>query len=215
MKHLKPLFIASFITILVALSLSTWRGQADTVTETRPADAWSTALIDAARNQIGVTVIYDGSYQGLDFPMGDINRMRGVCSDVVIRAFRDAHGLDLQVLVNRDMKAAFSSYPAKWGLRRTDRNIDHRRVPNLRRYFERHNAEVPVDDTPDSYLPGDLVTWMLRPGTPHIGIIGNSISTRTGNPLVIHNIGLGAHETDMLFRYEITGHYRPVQGRFQ
>lgn len=163
-------------------------------------------LIDAARDQIGVTVIYDPSYVGLSFPGGDFDRSRGVCTDVVIRALRDAYGFDLQAEVNRDMKSAFTSYPNIWNLKTTDRNIDHRRVPNLQVFFERRGDKIAVSDDPEDYLPGDLVTWMLPGNLPHIGIISDR--TRRGVPLVIHNIGAGTREENMLFDYDITGHYR-------
>ncbi|WP_457646764.1 DUF1287 domain-containing protein [Profundibacter sp.] len=175
---------------------------------------WADKLINAARTQIGVTLIYDGRYQRLEFPNGDIPRLRGVCTDVVIRALRDAHGLDLQSKVNADMKAHFSSYPKIWGLSRPDSNIDHRRVPNLITYFKRHGADVPMTDKPQDYLPGDIVTWMLRPGTPHIGIVSDKIDPQTGNPLIIHNIGWGTRENDILFAYGMTGHFRPQNGNY-
>ena len=119
-------------------------------------------LTAAAREQVGVTVIYDPAYVQLEFPGGDLPRDRGVCTDVVIRALRDGWGIDLQLAVNRDMKAEFSAYPGLWGLTRTDRNIDHRRVPNLQTFFARIGAEVPLEDGPTPFLPGDIVTWTLR-----------------------------------------------------
>ena len=176
------------------------------------ASEWSTRLISAAQQQIGVTTIYDGAYQSLAYPGGDIARDRGVCTDVVIRALRDAHGIDLQQVVHRDMKRAFGQYPKIWGLKRPDRNIDHRRVPNLRRFFARHGAELPPP-TPDSrFLPGDLVTWTLGPGLPHIGIVSDRLVPGTTRPLIIHNVGAGARIEDFLLRYPMTGHYR-VEGK--
>jgi uncharacterized protein len=164
-------------------------------------------VIAAARDQVGVTVTYDPSYVDLDFPGGDLPRDRGVCTDVVIRALRDGWGIDLQLAVNRDMKADFAAYPSLWGLTRTDRNIDHRRVPNLATLFTRIGAEVPLEEGPTPYLPGDLVTWMLPGNLPHIGIISDR-RTEEGTPLVLHNIGRGAQEEDILFAYPMTGHYR-------
>jgi uncharacterized protein YijF (DUF1287 family) len=175
---------------------------------------WSTALIQSARSQIGVTLIYDGSYQQLEFPNGDVPLQRGVCTDVVIRALRDAHGFDLQAKVNADMKAHFSSYPKIWGLSRPDSNIDHRRVPNLITFFKRHGANLPLSDKPQDYLPGDIVTWMLRPGTPHMGIVSDKVDPQSGNPLIIHNIGWGTRENDILFAYDMTGHFRPENGNY-
>lgn len=164
-------------------------------------------ITEAARDQVGVTVTYDPAYVSLDFPGGDIPRERGVCTDVVIRALRDGWGVDLQLAVNRDMKADFSAYPALWGLTTTDRNIDHRRVPNLQTLFARIGAELPLDDGPTPYLPGDIVTWTLPGNLDHIGIVSDRL-TEEGTPLILHNIGGGAQEEDILFAYPMTGHYR-------
>src|SRR5262249_39791688 len=127
--------------------------------------------------------------------------------DVVIRAYR-AIGIDLQVLVHEDMLANFGSYPRQWGLSKPDTNVDHRRVPNLQKFFERAHAKVPSTAAAAEYLPGDLVTWMLPGNLPHIGIVSDRRASDTGRPLVIHNIGVGPKEEDMLFAYPITGHYR-------
>ncbi len=164
-------------------------------------------LTAAARGQVGVTTIYDPSYVQLAFPGGDIPRDRGVCTDVVIRALRDGWGVDLQLAVNRDMKADFTAYPPLWGLARTDRNIDHRRVPNLQTLFARIGAEVPLTDEPTPWLPGDIVTWTLPGNLAHIGIVSDQLAAN-GTPLILHNIGAGAREEDILFAYPITGHYR-------
>jgi uncharacterized protein YijF (DUF1287 family) len=164
-------------------------------------------LTEAARDQVGVTVTYDPAYVQLEFPGGDLPRDRGVCTDVVIRALRDGWGIDLQLAVNRDMKANFSAYPSLWGLSRTDRNIDHRRVPNLQTLFARIGAELPLDEGPTPYLPGDIVTWTLPGNLAHIGIVSDKLSV-DGTPLILHNIGRGAQEEDILFAYPMTGHYR-------
>jgi uncharacterized protein YijF (DUF1287 family) len=164
-------------------------------------------LTAAARDQVGQTVTYDPAYVALEFPGGDIPRDRGVCTDVVIRALRDAWQIDLQLVVNRDMKANFSAYPAFWGLERPDRNIDHRRVPNLQTLLARIGAEVPLQDGPAPYLPGDIVTWTLPGNLDHIGIVSDRRGP-DGTPLVLHNIGAGAQEEDILFAYPMTGHYR-------
>ena len=178
--------------------LATWlgTGRADPAGE----------LIDAARRQIGVTLQYDGGYRLLAFPGGDVPADRGVCTDVLIRAYRVAFGRDLQVLVNRDMSRAFSAYPRLWGLRRPDRNIDHRRVPNLAAFFRRHGQTLGASARADDYAAGDLVTWRLPGGVPHIGIVGDRRGV--GRPAVIHNIGQGAREEDSLFAFPVTGHYR-------
>lgn len=166
-------------------------------------------LVRAARGQVGVTTVYDGSYRVLAYPGGDVPPERGVCTDVVIRALREARSLDLQKLVHEDMRAAFGEYPSRrrWGLTRPDRNIDHRRVPNLMTYFRRAGHSRPVSRDAAAYLPGDLVTWDLGGGIPHIGIVSDRREPG-GVPLVIHNIGSGTREEDILFKYTITGHYR-------
>lgn len=164
-------------------------------------------LIEAAKSQIGVTVIYDPAYVGLKFPNGDVPRDRGVCSDVIIRAYRDAFDFDLQKAVHLDMKANFSAYPTRWGLKRPDRNIDHRRVLNLARYFERQGADLPVTDQPETYLPGDVVEQVLPGNLPHMAIVSDEVS-RDGHPMVIHNIGGGTRLEDRLFAFKVVGHFR-------
>ncbi len=166
------------------------------------------ALIGAARAQVGVTTIYDPAYVGLAFPGGDIDRARGVCTDVVIRAMRDAWDVDLQLAVNRDMKADFAAYPANWGLATTDRNIDHRRVPNLQTLLTRMGADLPVTSDAAAFQPGDIVTWMLPGNLPHIGILSDRMNDAGTHPVVLHNIGAGAREEDRLFDFPITGHFR-------
>ena len=166
------------------------------------------ALVAAARAQVGVTTMYDPSYQSLDFPGGDVAPEVGVCTDVVIRALRKAWAVDLQLAVNRDMKAHFSAYPKQWGLKTTDRNIDHRRVPNLQTLFTRIGAELPVTSDAADYQPGDVVTWLLPGNLPHIGLISDSRSADGDRPQVLHNLGAGAQEEDRLFDFPITGHYR-------
>ena len=171
------------------------------------ASAQSPGLVDAARRQTLARVTYDGSYARIGYPMGDVPADRGVCTDVVIRAYR-AIGIDLQVLVHEDMRANFSLYPPLWGLSKPDTNIDHRRVPNLQKFLERADAKVVSAGAVAGYLPGDLVTWMLPGNLPHIGIVSDRRAAGTGRPLVIHNIGAGPKEEDMLLAYPVTGHYR-------
>ena len=167
-------------------------------------------LIAAAREQIGVTVQYDGAYRTIPYPNGDVPMNRGVCTDVLIRAYR-VLGIDLQRLVHEDMSRAWGDYPKLWGLARPDPSIDHRRVPNLVTFFARHGEVLPVSRAALSYRPGELVTWRLPSGVPHIGIVGNRF-TPSGSPLVVHNIGRGAVEEDILFRFTITGHFRYPAG---
>lgn len=162
-------------------------------------------LVAAARTQVGVTVRYDGSYRRLPYPGGDVALDRGVCSDVLIRAYRQV-GVDLQVLVHDDMTSHWSEYPHLWGLHRPDSNIDHRRVPNLAAFFRRHGAALPTTSDPSLYNTGDIVTWRLIGGLPHIGIVSSKLAG--SRPLVIHNIGRGAREEDVLFSYSVTGHFR-------
>src|SRR3546814_2390327 len=106
----------------------------------------------------------------LRFPNGDVDRAKGVCTDVVIRAFRDALGADLQALVNADMRANFGAYPKNWKLGRPDRNIDHRRVPNLATYWRRQGASLPITGDPADWRPGDLFTQMVGGRLPHTEI---------------------------------------------
>ena len=163
-------------------------------------------VVAAARQQIGVTKEYDPGYSALKYPGGDVPLHTGVCSDVVVRALRQV-GVDLQKEVHEDMRKNFSSYPQRWGLKAPDRNIDHRRVPNLMRYFERHHiAMYEKLKLRDAYRPGDIVAWDLGGGVLHIGIVSDRISERT--PLIIHNIGSGAKEEDILLKYQVIGHYR-------
>jgi uncharacterized protein YijF (DUF1287 family) len=164
-------------------------------------------FVDAARIQIGKTVMYDSRYQVLDYPNGDIPMDRGVCSDVVIRAMRSSLKLDLQKLVHEDIQSNFSRYPRRWGLTQPDKNIDHRRVPNLRTYFERSGWSLEISDKAEDYRPGDIVTCIVPPHRPHIMIVSDK-KNREGIPFVIHNIGSGVQEEDRLFEFEITGHYR-------
>lgn len=176
---------------------------------TTPVFAQSTTrtLIAAARRQIGVTLSYDPAYARLAFPNGDVPRSRGVCTDVVIRAYRDAFALDLQALVNADMKRAFSAYPKRWGLTRPDSNIDHRRVPNLQTYFTRASARLTLPARLTDWRAGDILTCLVGRTLPHIGIVSDRLSA-SGRPLVIHNIGQGTREEDILPDHTITGRYR-------
>jgi len=164
-------------------------------------------LVAAARRQVGVTLTYDPAYSVLSFPGGDVDRARGVCTDVLIRAYRDAMDVDLQALVNADMRANFGAYPKNWGLRRPDRNIDHRRVPNLAAYWKRQGAALPVTADGADWRPGDVFTSLIGGRLPHTGIVSDR-KTAAGVPLVIHNIGAGAREEDALFDHRLTGHFR-------
>jgi uncharacterized protein YijF (DUF1287 family) len=165
-------------------------------------------LVTDARSQIGVTLLYDSSYHRLAYPNGDVPPLRGVCADVIVRALRAQH-VDLQMLIHEDMQKHFSAYPQIWGAKTPDSNIDHRRVPNIRAFFTRAGKSLPITANKSDYQPGDVVVWNLsgRGSTPHIGIVSDKKSA-DGVPLVIHNIGWGTREEDILFDYKITGHFR-------
>lgn len=173
-----------------------------------PSEEWAGALVAAAEKQVGVTLIYDPAYTRLDYPGGDVPRIRGVCTDVIIRAYRDAFNLDLQKLVHEDMASAFSAYPQTWGLAAPDKNIDHRRVPNLQTFLKRRKAELPVNLRAADYRPGDIVTQMLPGNRTHIVLVSNLLNPEGTRPLAIHNIGWGARIEDVLFAFDVTGHYR-------
>lgn len=163
-------------------------------------------LVIDAKSQIGKTIQYDPAYSQLSYPMGDVPIYKGVCTDVVIRALR-LQKMDLQVLIHQDMKKHFALYPKKWGLKTTDRNIDHRRVPNIATYFQRQGYAIKSNHKPNEFKAGDIVTWDLGKGLVHIGIVSDKKS-KTGIPLIIHNIGSGTKEEDILYRFKITGHFR-------
>lgn len=168
----------------------------------------SPPLVAAARAQIGVVRLYDPAYVQLAYPGGDVAPDRGVCTDVVIRALR-VQGLDLQRSVHEDMRANFAVYPQLWRANSTDRSIDHRRVPNLRRWFERQGWSLPVSANAADYRAGDVVTWDLGRGQTHVGIVSDRRSWDRKRPLILHNIARGTQEEDVLFAYAITGRYRP------
>jgi hypothetical protein len=174
------------------------------------ADVPASTFAEAAASLENPNIAYISDYVSINYPLGDVDADKGVCSDVIIRAYR-LIGIDLQQLVHEDMKAHFNLYPKIWGLTRPDTNIDHRRVPNLRVFFKRKGISLPVTRDPQNYLPGDLVTWNLRDdggSLPHIGIVVNQRSADNQRPLIIHNIGGGQVIEDILFDYKITGHYR-------
>lgn len=167
----------------------------------------SPPLVAAARAQVGVTMRYDPAYLPLAYPGGDVPIDRGVCTDVVIRALRD-NGIDLQARIHEDMRAHFDAYPGLWGLSRPDHNIDHRRVPNQMRWFERQGWQRPISARADDYAAGDIVAWKLSgSGLLHVGIVSDR-KLADGTPLVLHNIARGTQEEDLLFRHSIIGHYR-------
>ena len=152
-------------------------------------------------------VVYDGRYYSIAYPGGDVSKGKGVCTDVIVRAYR-AIGLDLQNEVHEDMSANFELYPKIWGLSGPDSNIDHRRVPNLMTYFERQNAQLTITNKGLDYLPGDIVAWRLDSGLTHIGVVVNVLSLDKKRYKIVHNIGTGQVLEDCLFDFAIIGHYR-------
>jgi uncharacterized protein len=169
--------------------------------------AFGLRLSAAAEERATHWVIYDAAYERIPYPNGDVSAFRGVCADEVVRAYR-LLGIDLQKLVHEDMKRAFHLYPKRWGLKRPDTNIDHRRVPNLATFFARHGASLTPSDDADNYQAGDVVAWALPDGRPHIGLVTERRTADGKRPLVMHNIGAGPQIEDMLFGLTITGHYR-------
>lgn len=166
----------------------------------------SSPLVEAARTQIGKTILYDPDYVKLAYPNGDIPLSKGVCTDVIIRALRVSKKIDLQKVIHEDMLKYFSKYPKYWGLKKTDKNIDHRRVLNIQTYFKRKGYVLKVTQNAKDYKAGDIVTCTVS-GLPHIMIV-SSKQNHKGIPYVIHNIGMGTRENNSLFSYKLTGHYR-------
>ncbi len=171
---------------------------------------FQTKLAVAALGLTQQNVVYDPSYFKIQYPNGDVPSGKGVCTDVIIRAYRNV-GIDLQQRVHEDMKNNFNQYPKLWRLTKTDRNIDHRRVPNLMKFFSRHGTTLKPSKNPDDYIPGDIVTWSLGGSVTHIGIVVNEKSNDGLRPLIVHNIGNGQEVSDCLFRYTIIGHYQYPQ----
>jgi uncharacterized protein len=184
--------------IVIAMALFAYQVYADQTID----------FVSAARSQIGKTVRYDPAYYTLSYPNGDLPIEAGVCTDVVIRALRSSMNMDLQKLVHDDMQRAFAQYPKHWSLKKTDKNIDHRRVLNLQTFFKRKGYELPISDNPNDYQAGDLVTVLLPNNLQHIMVVSDKTALLSHTPLVIHNIGNGTQEENRLFEFTITGHYR-------
>jgi uncharacterized protein len=169
-------------------------------------DSFAQKLSSAALELTKQKVEYDPQYFSIPYPNGDVPADKGVCTDVVIRAYRKV-SIDLQKEVHEDMKANFSLYPKKWGLKKTDRNIDHRRVPNLMTYFTRKGTVKKISDKAEDYVPGDIVAWNLTGAVTHIGIVVDKKSPDGKRYMIVHNIGFGQVMEDVLFEYKIIGHY--------
>lgn len=172
------------------------------------ATSFESKLVAAAHARTKESIRYDGSYISIPYPNGDVPADTGVCTDVIIRSYRKL-GIDLQKKVHEDILNNFDQYPSKqiWGLNNPDKNIDHRRVPNLRAFFSRHGESLEISDLAQNYQPGDLVTWKLGGKLPHIGIVSDQ-KTQDGRPMIVHNVGSGPKLEDVLFAYPVTGHYR-------
>lgn len=192
-KNIYPLFFISLLSLIHPQA----KAQID----------YFLALADSALALTKDKVIYDPSYYSIDYPNGDIPAHKGVCTDVVIRAYRKM-GIDLQKEVHEDMLAHFNIYPKNWGLTKTDKNIDHRRVPNLMVFFERFGQTLPITKNAHDYKAGDIVCWDLGNGINHIGIVSNINDQFSNRKLIIHNIGAGQVFEDCLFRFKIIRHYR-------
>ena len=163
----------------------------------------SNAAIQLTRHK----VTYDPAYFSIPYPNGDVPSDKGVCTDVIIRAYQ-ALGIDLQKEVHEDMKVNFNLYPKIWGLTKPDKNIDHRRVPNLMTFFTRHGEVKPISNNAEDYLPGDIFCWNLGGAITHIGLVVDKKSADQQRYLIVHNIGGGQVLADCLFNYKIVGHYR-------
>ena len=184
------------IFLFIVISVNPVLGQTDFYSQ----------LADSAFVLTKQQVRYDPSYFSIDYPNGDVPADKGVCTDVIIRAYRKL-GVDLQKEVHEDMKSNFSKYPKNWGLSKPDKNIDHRRVPNLMTFFTRHGDTKSISEDSKDYIPGDIVCWDLGAGLTHIGIVSRKKSNDNKRFLIIHNIGGGQVLEDCLFRYKIIGHY--------
>jgi uncharacterized protein YijF (DUF1287 family) len=201
-------FIPILLTFLFCNQNNNFQGSIAEVTHKAVPNSFQEKLSAAAISIIDPNIIYTPNYVSIKYPNGDVPAKTGVCTDVVIRAYRKL-GIDLQKEVHEDLKANFSQYPnlKKWGLKKPDTNIDHRRVPNLEVFFTRKGQKLAVTQKATDYKTGEIVTWMINGKLPHIGIITNKKSP-DGNPMIVHNIGGGQVLEDCLFRYEIVGHFK-------
>jgi uncharacterized protein len=207
-QHLPSLLILACVSLLtLSCHAQSKNAAAETARQHVPkSETFAEKLIHAALDLTKHRVRYDPAYVTLSYPGGDVPADTGVCTDEVIRSYR-ALGIDLQKRVHEDMKRAFSAYPKNWGLNSTDKNIDHRRVPNLQTFFKRQGASLPVTQTASDYKPGDLITCMVAGKLPHIALVVPS-PDGAGTPWIVHNIGQGPQYEDRLFEFPLTGHYR-------
>ncbi len=199
-RHLEVLVVFILLCFCTTRALPQLRGR-DSRQE------FTQRLVAAAVERTHHSVRYVSEYVRIAYPGGDVPADTGVCTDEIIRSYR-ALGVDLQKEVHEDMLQSFSAYPNRWGRTQADSNIDHRRVPNLRVFFQRKGESSPITNSAADYAPGDLVTWDLGRGIPHIGIVVDQKSPWTGRYMIVHNIGQGPKMEDVLFEWKITGHYR-------
>ena len=206
MRELKIIITLPFVLAAVAIILPA----------NLLADDFTKDFVTAAIERTSYKVAYNSSYYSIPYPNGDVPPEVGVCTDVIIRSYRTI-GTDLQKLVYEDISKNFSAYPSRkiWGLTRPDKNIDHRRVPNLQAFFKRHGESLAISNSNTDYKPGDIVTWSVPENRPHIGIVTDKKDQLTGTPLIIHNIGRGPELQNMLFQYKITGHYRYIPDNYR
>lgn len=199
----------SFIIVLSFISCRQKETKTIVVSNYTEPKIFSERLSQAAISIIDASIDYDPSYFKIDYPNGDVPKNKGVCTDVIIRSYRILN-IDLQKEVHEDMIENFSLYPnlKKWGMTKTDTNIDHRRVPNLEIFFERKGTKLPVTQNAKDYKTGELVTWMINDKLPHIGIITNKKSSDGKRNLIVHNVGGGQVLEDCLFEYKIVGHFK-------
>ena len=195
--------------LMVAFGFGLWASpQTNTNQDARRRD-FTARLVAAAIERTHHSVRYDSAYVKIPYPGGDVPADTGVCTDEIIRSYRTV-GVDLQKEVHEDMAQNFDLYPRKWRWLsgHPDTNIDHRRVPNLMVFFSRKGASLSLSARAEDYGPGDIVTWDLGGGVPHVGLVVDQKSRESGRYMIVHNIGQGPKMEDVLFNWKITGHYR-------
>ena len=195
-----------FLTLFTFFTCS--QKEIEEVNNNKP-DSFESKLSAAAISIIDPNIDYDPTYFSIPYPNGDVPKGKGVCTDVVIRSYRKL-GIDLQKEVHEDMVKNFTLYPniKKWGLHKTDTNIDHRRVPNLEIFFGRKGKKLAVTNDANDYKTGELVTWIIGNKYPHIGIVTNKKSPDGKHLMIVHNVGNGQVLEDCLFDWKIVGHFK-------
>jgi len=204
---MKPLQFT--LLFFIFISCQQKESKAFAVSDSIKPTTFAEKLSQAAISIIDPSIDYDPAYFKIEYPNGDVPKNKGVCTDVIIRSYRILN-IDLQKEVHEDMIENFSLYPnlKKWGTKKTDTNIDHRRVPNLEVFFERKGTKLPVTQDAKDYKTGELVTWMINDKLPHIGIVTNKKSKDGKRNLIVHNVGRGQVLEDCLFEYKIVGHFK-------